>query len=161
MFKRIGKEIKSEVIIKPKFVAEADKYKPVYANETDYCMDLKIKIDGEMIQLEPNECKTVGTGLKVAVPEGWGLFIDPRSSTGFKLNCMLANTLGIIDSGYRDEIKVCLYNFGHNPVTLYDGQRLCQIFILPRYKIIPEYTVDNEEFRNGDRGGGIGSSGRF
>lgn len=157
----IKKKLKSEPMVKTKFVAEADKYKPVYANETDYCMDLKIKVDGETISLNPNECKTVGTGLKVSVPEGWGLFIAPRSSTGFKLSCMLANTIGIVDSGYRGEIKVCLHNFGHEPITLYDGQRLCQLFVMPRYKIVPEYVEDNEEFRTGDRGGGIGSSGRF
>ena len=147
------------LFISPKFVIEDEKYKPVYANDTDYCMDLKVKIESAYSPIAPKETKVFGTGLKVAVPEGWGLFIIPRSSTGFKLNCMLANTVGMIDSGYRDEIKVCVYNFGTETVTLEDGQRLCQMYMLPRYVIEPQYVKDDENFRQGDRGGGIGSTG--
>ena len=59
---------------------------------------------------EPNESRTFRTGVKVAIPEGYVMLVYPRSSTGFKLNCMLANTTGVIDSGYRDEIMIKLYN---------------------------------------------------
>ena len=134
-------------------------YLPTYANSTDACMDIKLRIPGGTAYMLPHTTDTFGTGLKVAVPEGWGLFIIPRSSTGFKLNCMLANTVGMIDSGYRDEIKVCVYNFGTETVTLEDGQRLCQMYMLPRYVIKPQYVKDDENFRQGDRGGGIGSTG--
>ena len=164
----------NEVTHQVKMVAEDEKYKPTYANDTDYCMDLKVKIkqranyfkdgsigsvDSDYDVIQPNECKTFGTGLKTAIPEGWGLFVLPRSSTGFKLNCQLANTMGCIDAGYRDEIKVRIHNFGTTPVMLEDGQRVCQLFLLPKFTIEPIYTEDNEEFRNGDRGGGIGSTG--
>ena len=165
--------------ISVKMVVE-EKYKPEYANSTDYCMDLKVKIHNEkpnqydfivnnntMLVMEdenttcllPNESKVFHTGLKVAIPEGYGMFILPRSSTGFKLNCQLANTVGMIDAGYRDEILIKIHNFGTEPVTLTDGQRVCQIFILPRYTINPQIVEDNEEFRTGDRKGGIGSTG--
>lgn len=166
---------KIEPTISPKFVVEDEKYKPNYANDTDYCMDVKVKIkkrnvwntetfeftetDSDYDIIAPNDCKTFGTGLKASIPKGWGLFIAPRSSTGFKLKCELANTLGIIDSGYRDEIKMCIHNFGTEPVMLEDGQRICQMYMQPRYKMTPEYVEDNDAFREGDRGGGIGSTG--
>ena len=142
-----------------KMVAQDDKYKPSYANNTDYCMDVKVRLETEEEIINPSESKVFGTGLKVAIPQDWGLFLLPRSSTGFKLSCRLANTMGMIDAGYRDEIKVKINNFGQEPVKITDGQRLFQMFILPKYEITPIYTEDNEDFRNGDRGGGIGSTG--
>lgn len=142
-----------------KMVVQDDKYKPSYANSTDYCMDVKVRLETEEEIINPSESKVFGTGLKVAIPQDWGLFLLPRSSTGFKLSCRLANTIGMIDAGYRDEIKVKINNFGQEPVKITDGQRLFQMFILPKYEITPIYTEDNEDFRNGDRGGGIGSTG--
>lgn len=142
-----------------KMVVQDDKYKPSYANNSDYCMDVKVRLENEEEIINPSESKVFGTGLKVAIPQDWGLFLLPRSSTGFKLSCRLANTMGMIDAGYRDEIKVKINNFGQQPVKITDGQRLFQMFILPKYKITPIYTEDNEDFRNGDRGGGIGSTG--
>lgn len=164
------REFKNNIpIVNLKIVTENDIYKPSYSHDTDYCMDIKVKINkkevnGKLIDsdfdiIEPNSCKTFGTGLKVSIPEGWGLFIIPRSSTGFKLNCQLANTIGMIDSGYRDEIKIRVHNFGNESVMLEDGQRLCQMYILPKFHINPIYVEDNQEFKQGDRGGGIGSTG--
>ena len=142
-----------------KMVVDNDKYRPTYANTTDYCMDVKVRLDNEEEVINPSESKVFGTGIKVAIPEGWGLFLLPRSSTGFKLSCRLANTIGMVDAGYRDEIKVKVNNFGNIPVSITDGQRLFQMFILPKYQIEPTYVEDNEDFRSGDRGGGIGSTG--
>jgi dUTP pyrophosphatase len=72
---------------------------------------------------------------------------------------MLANTTGVIDAGYRDEIKLALYNFGHETIELKDGQRIAQFVIIPRPKLNLINVKDDESFRKGDRGGGIGSSG--
>ena len=85
--------------------------------------------------------------------------IYPRSSTGFKLHCMLANTVGIIDSGYRDEIKLKLYNFGNEEIYLNDGQRVAQFTLLPKLNIELNKVKENNDFKSGDRGGGIGSTG--
>ena len=62
--------------------------------------------------LMPGEKKLFGTGIQVAVPENHVMLLYPRSSTGSKLNIMLANTTGVIDTGYRDEVKLCLVNYG-------------------------------------------------
>ena len=151
--------------MKLKMVVEDEKYKPTYANDTDACMDLKVKIDEDnennnerVAFIMPNETKVFGTGVKVSIPLEHVMLIFPRSSTGIKLHCMLSNTTGVIDSGYRDEIRMAVTNFGNETVCLQDGQRLAQFMIIPRPKLELEFVEDNEEFRENDRGGGIGSS---
>ena len=152
--------------MKLKMVVEDEKYKPTYANDTDACMDLKVKIeddnennDERVAFIMPNETKVFGTGVKVSIPLEHVMLIFPRSSTGIKLHCMLSNTTGVIDSGYRDEIRMAVTNFGNETVCLQDGQRLAQFMIIPRPKLELEFVEDNEDFRQNDRCGGIGSSG--
>ena len=154
--------------MKLKMVVEDEKYKPTYANDTDACMDLKVKIDEDnennderVAFIMPNETKVFGTGVKVSIPLEHVMLIFPRSSTGIKLHCMLSNTTGVIDSGYRDEIRMAVTNFGNETVCLQDGQRLAQFMIIPRPKLELEFVEDNEDFRQNDRGGGIGSSGEM
>ena len=154
--------------MKLKMVVEDEKYKPTYANDTDACMDLKVKIDDDnennderVAFIMPNETKVFGTGVKVSIPLEHVMLIFPRSSTGIKLHCMLSNTTGVIDSGYRDEIRMAVTNFGNETVCLQDGQRLAQFMIIPRPKLELEFVEDNEEFRENDRCGGIGSSGKM
>lgn len=154
--------------MKLKMVVEDEKYKPTYANDTDACMDLKVKIDEDnennderVAFIMPNETKVFGTGVKVSIPLEHVMLIFPRSSTGIKLHCMLSNTTGVIDSGYRDEIRMAVTNFGNETVCLQDGQRLAQFMIIPRPKLELEFVEDNEEFRQNDRCGGIGSSGKM
>ena len=151
--------------MKLKMVVEDEKYKPTYANDTDACMDLKVKIDESnennderVAFIMPKETKVFGTGIKVSIPLENVMLIFPRSSTGIKLHCMLSNTTGVIDSGYRDEIRMAVTNFGNETVCLQDGQRLAQFMIIPRPKLELEFVEDNEEFRQNDRCGGIGSS---
>ncbi len=144
-----------------KIVCGDDKYLPTYANETDACMDLKIKVSGNSgYVLLPNQIKTFRTGVKVAIPEDHVMLVFPRSSTGCKLNCALANSTGIIDSGYRDEIKLVIHNFGDKSQILEDGQRIAQFMIIPRPKVNLTIVPDDDEFKLGDRGGGFGSTGK-
>ena len=154
--------------MKLKMVVEDEKYKPTYANDMDACMDLKVKIeddnennDERVAFIMPKETKVFGTGVKVSIPLEHVMLIFPRSSTGIKLHCMLSNTTGVIDSGYRDEIRMAVTNFGNETVCLQDGQRLAQFMIIPRPKLELEFVEDNEDFRQNDRGGGIGSSGEM
>lgn len=164
-------EVSSRLVEIPlPIVCEDSKYMPQYANDTDACMDLKIKVTKEIgvekepgvyaTSIGPNESIVVSTGIKMKIPENYFVQIFPRSSTGFKLHCRLANTVGIIDTGYRDEIKLKIHNFGNESVLLEDGQRIAQFILLPRPKINLQVVEDNEEFQHGDRGGGIGSSGK-
>lgn len=147
-----------------KIVCEDSRYMPKYANETDACMDMKVKIEDEegvkKSFLLPNHTKVYGSGIKVSIPENYVMLVFPRSSTGIKLNCMLTNTTGVIDSGYRDEVKLAITNFGEEIIELTDGQRIAQFMIIPRPKLNLIPVADDEDFRNGDRGGGIGSTGK-
>lgn len=143
-----------------KIVCEDDKYKPSYANQTDACMDLKIKVEEGKRLIAPYTSKRFCTGIKVQVPEEHVMLIFPRSSTGFKLHCMLSNTTGVIDSGYRDEVMMSVYNFGDSAVELEDGQRIAQFMIIPRPTIKLIEVDDDDNFRSGNRGGGIGSTGK-
>lgn len=161
-------------MINLKIVCEDKKYIPTYANDTDACMDLKVKIDVDKnvdkwadysnnqertAFIMPNESKVFGTGVKVAIPKDYVMLVYPRSSTGIKLHCMLSNTTGVIDAGYRDEIKLAITNFGDKTVCLLDGQRVAQFLIIPRPQVNLIEVKDDEDFRQSDRGGGVGSTG--
>ena len=148
-------ELKPALVVD--IVCEDEKYMPKYANSTDACLDLKVK--GNKI-ITPGSTVTFGTGIKVKIPEDFVMLVYPRSSTGMKLHCSLANGTGIIDTGYRDEIKVALHNFGDYSVEIEDGQRVCQFMIIPRPYVSLRLVNDDEKFREGDRGGGIGSTGK-
>jgi dUTP pyrophosphatase len=144
-----------------KIVCDDEKYLPEYANDTDACMDLKVVVPNQSgFVLSPKHTKVFRTGIKVAIPKDHVMMVFPRSSTGVNLKCRLMNSTGIIDSGYRDEIKLAVHNFGDYSVTVEDGQRVAQFMIVPRPQINLSIVPDNDDFRNGDRGGGIGSSGK-
>lgn len=142
-----------------KIVCKDKKYMPSYANSTDACLDLKARLDYPHDIINPSETIVYGTGVKMSIPEGYVMLVYPRSSTSIKMHCMLSNTTGVIDSGYRDEIKLAITNFGNMAVEIVDGQRLAQFMIIPRPKVNLIQVEDNDDFRNGDRGGGIGSTG--
>ena len=91
--------------------------------------------------------------------KGYAMFIFPRSSTGFKLNCMLVNQVAVIDEDFRDEIKLGITNFGDKTVCLKDGQRVAQFMVVPVPRVNLIRVQDDDEFRKTDRGGGIGSTG--
>lgn len=142
-------------------VCNDEKYLPTYANDTDACMDLKVKIEeGTYCFLKSGETRVFGTGIQVSIPKDHVMLIYPRSSTGIKLHCMLTNTTGVIDTGYRDEIKMALTNFGYETIKLEDGQRVAQFMIIPRPKLELNLVKDDIHFRNNDRGGGVGSTGK-
>ena len=126
---------------------------PSYAKEGDAGMDLTaITIDND-----PNGFYTeYGTGLAMEIPEGHAGFIFPRSSAS-KTSQIQANCVGVIDSGYRGEIKVRLKEFG-NPRKLYQvGDRIAQIIILPVPNVIFEEVNELNTTVRGD--GGFGSTG--
>ena len=147
--------------MKLKIVCDDEKYMPTYANDTDACMDLKVIVPSKNgFVLSPKQGKVFRTGIKVQIPEGYVMMMFPRSSTGVNLKCQLMNGTGIIDAGYRDEIKIALYNFGDYSQTIMDGQRIAQFMIIPRPKLELEIVPDDKNFREGNRGGGIGSTGK-
>lgn len=136
------------------------KYLPTYANDSDLCMDVKVIAPKNGYVLTPNSINMFRTGIKVKVPYGYGLKIKPRSSTGYKMRCRLANSEAIIDAGYRDEIKLVLHNFGTQTQIIEDGQRVCQLELVKKEYIEWNIVPDDKNFREGDRGGGFGSTGK-
>lgn len=108
--------------------------------------------------LEPGECRVYNTGVSVAIPPGWVGLVVPRSSVGSKMKIRVSNTVGVIDSDYRGEIKLSLHNFGTEAQLLYNFDRLCQMVIVPY--LPPDFHEIVDELGSTERGeGGFGSTG--
>lgn len=150
---------------------------PLYAHETDAGLDIYAK---EEIVVAPGETKIIGTGIKMAIPEGYAILIQPRSGQSVKTKLRVANTPGLIDSGYRDEIGVIIenieppfkdikYDFDDNgeihiksilhgsAYTISEGQRFAQMRLVqvPKANFVQVESVGEI---GEDRGGGFGST---
>jgi dUTP pyrophosphatase len=111
----------------------------------------------ERVELAPGERALVPTGLAVAIPEGYGGFVQPRSGLAMKHGISIVNTPGLVDSGYRGELLVNLVNTDkHEAFVVEPGMRIAQLVILP----IPELElVEVDELPESERGvRGFGSS---
>ena len=112
----------------------------------------------ERVELGPGERAVVGTGLAVAVPEGHAGFVQPRSGLADRHGISIVNSPGLIDSGYRGEIKVILLNTDRStPFVVEYGMRIAQLVVLP----VPELEViETDDLPTTERGvRGHGSSG--
>ena len=100
---------------------------PGYARPGDAGADLHCATD---VRLEPGERALVGTGVAIALPDGYAGFVHPRSGLAARTGLSLVNTPGTIDAGYRGEIKVCLINHDpRTPVELRRGDRIAQLVV--------------------------------
>jgi dUTP pyrophosphatase len=111
----------------------------------------------ERIELGPGERAIVPTGLAVAIPGGYAGFVQPRSGLASRHGITIVNTPGLVDSGYRGELKVVLHNTDRTqPFVVEAGMRIAQLVVLP----IPEVElVEVAELPASERGGrGFGSS---
>ncbi len=128
---------------------------PAYARDGDAGLDLHAAHD---VTLEPGGRALVGTGLAIALPEGFAGFVLPRSGLALTDGVSILNTPGLIDAGYRGELKVLLVN--HDPtaaVTLRRGERIAQLVIQP---VERAELVLVDELPPSERGaGGFGSTG--
>lgn len=122
-------------------------------NPTDAGWD--ISYDGESIEIPPGEAAWLSTGISVAIPLGWYARAAPRSGLAFHHSAdVLA---GVIDSGYRGEVRVGLQNHGAQPLVVNPGDRIAQLVMT---KISTGSAVEVEELPEADRGmAGFGSSG--
>jgi dUTP pyrophosphatase len=112
----------------------------------------------EQVELAPGERAIVGTGLAVAIPEGYAGFVQPRSGLADRHGISIVNSPGLIDSGYRGEVKVILLNTDRSaPFVVEPGMRIAQLVVLP----VPEIDVaETDELPATERGvRGHGSSG--
>jgi dUTP pyrophosphatase len=111
----------------------------------------------ERIELAPGERALVGTGLAVAIPEGYAGFVQPRSGLAARHGLSVVNSPGLVDSGYRGELRVVLLNTDtKEPFVVEPGMRIAQLVVLP----VPEVElVEVDGLPASDRGvRGFGSS---
>ena len=101
---------------------------PAHAYHGDAGLDLSAC---ERVELQPGERAVVGTGLAVAIPEGYAGFVQPRSGLADRHGITIVNSPGLIDSGYRGELKVILLNTdGTHPFVVEPGMRIAQLVVL-------------------------------
>ena len=103
---------------------------PAYAHEGDAGADMRADIP-RPLTIEPGGSAWVGTGVRVAIPDGYVGLQFPRSGLGCNHGICLANGTGVIDSGYRGEVRAKLLNLGREPFTVHPGDRVCQLVVVP------------------------------
>ncbi|MDC7802691.1 MULTISPECIES: dUTP diphosphatase [Microbacterium] len=128
---------------------------PVYAHPGDAGADL---VSSESLRLEPGARALVGTGVRIALPDGYAAFVVPRSGLAAKHGITIVNAPGTIDAGYRGEIKVALLNTdAHEAYDITAGDRIAQLIVMPvpRVRFLP--VDDLPDTARGE--GGFGSTG--
>jgi dUTP pyrophosphatase len=113
----------------------------------------------ERVELGPGERALVGTGLAIAIPDGYAGYVQPRSGLAAKHGITIVNTPGLVDSGYRGELRVILHNTDLRETFVVEpGMRIAQLVVLA---VPPLEPVEVDELPDTERGaGGFGSSGR-
>lgn len=133
-----------------KFIAD---YTPEYKTKGSACFDLQATTTHTFKQ---NELYTIGSGLKAEIPKGYCLLIFARSSLGLK-KLIIPNSVGVIDSDYRGEIKVPLISLNEQEITIEQGQRIAQAMLI---KVNKANLIKQKQLTLTDRGeGGFGSTG--
>ena len=130
---------------------------PMYKTNGASGMDL-IAFINKPLNIKPKTSSLIPTGLSVAFSKDYEIQIRPRSGLAAKNNISVLNTPGTIDSDYRGEIKVILYNHGNNDFTISNGDRIAQMILAPVVKIELEETNSLPETIRGK--GGFGSTGK-
>lgn len=128
---------------------------PSYAQPGDAGADLAITED---VVLQPGERRLVGTGVAIALPDGYVGLVHPRSGLAARHGLTIVNAPGTVDAGYRGEIKVCLLNTDRDqPVKLSRGDRIAQLVV---QRVSRANFVQVSELPGSVRGeGGHGSTG--
>jgi len=145
MVKVLIKKLDSEV--------EIPSYKTIGASGMDLMAFIK-----QPIKLSPKESCLVPTGLSIAFSEEYEIQIRPRSGLAAKKNISILNTPGTIDSDYRGEIKIILFNHGSKEFVINNKDRVAQMVLMPVYKIKFEEVENLPETLRGK--GGFGSTGK-
>jgi len=131
-------------------------FPPTYAHAGDAGLDLVAAV---AVTLKPGERALVPTGVAVAIPSGYAGLVLPRSGRALREGLGLANSPGLIDSGYRGELKVVLINLDiEEPICINRGDKIAQLVVQRIGSVELEVT---DELPPTERGaGGFGSSGR-
>ena len=114
---------------------------PAYSHPGDAGADL---VAAEAVELAPGERATVGTGVSIALPDGYAAFVVPRSGLAAKHGITIVNSPGTVDAGYRGEIRITLLNTdAESPFPIEVGDRIAQLIVMPvsRARFIPVETL--------------------
>ena len=130
---------------------------PEYKTEGSSGMDLSAFIDNP-IKIAPNTLELIPTGLSVAIPDDLEIQIRPRSGLSAKSSIGILNTPGTIDSDYRGELKIILFNHGEKDFIVNNEDRIAQIILTPVIKMELEEVDQLPETIRGS--GGFGSTGK-
>tara|TARA_B100001741_G_scaffold59252_1_gene46480 strand:+ start:68 stop:505 length:438 start_codon:yes stop_codon:yes gene_type:complete len=130
---------------------------PKYKTEGSSGMDLKAFIEKSII-IKPQNSELIPTGLSIAIPKDTEVQIRPRSGLAAKSRVSVLNTPGTIDSDYRGEIKIILFNHGKEEFTINNGDRIAQMILMPVLKA--EFEEAKELPKTVRGSGGFGSTGK-
>ena len=145
MVKILIKKLNSKVIL------------PKYKTDGSSGMDLMAFLN-KPISILPQKSELIPTGLSIAIPNNTELQIRPRSGLAAKNNISVLNTPGTVDSDYRGEIKVILYNHGNKEFIVNNEDRIAQMVLMPIIKASFEEVENLPETIRGE--GGFGSTGK-
>ncbi len=128
---------------------------PKYANPGDAGLDLYSAVD---VTIEPGRRTMIPTGVAIALPQGYAGFVQPRSGLAAKKGLSIVNTPGLVDSGYRGELKVIAINTdADEPIVVARGERIAQLVV---QRVPSVELVEVDELDQTERGeGGFGSTG--
>jgi dUTP pyrophosphatase len=125
---------------------------PTRAYDGDAALDLS---SCERVELAPGARAVVGTGLAVAIPEGHAGFVQPRSGLAARHGIAVVNSPGLIDAGYRGELKVVLLNTDRDERFVVEpGMRIAQLVVVPVALPEPKEVAELPESERGERGFG-------
>lgn len=140
--------------MKVKIINKSKHELPKYGTPGSAGADLRANID-EPVHLQPGERALIPTGIHIELPEGYEAQVRGRSGNALKLGVVAH--LGTIDSDYRGDVGVILYNNGYEPVEINDGDRIGQLIISP---VVQAEWEEVEQLSDTERGtGGYGSTG--
>jgi dUTP pyrophosphatase len=129
---------------------------PEYATEGSSGLDLRAAVESEIV-IPKGKVSLVPTNLRVEIPLGYEIQIRPRSGLAAKSGIGVLNSPGTIDSDYRGEIKIILFNFGEEDFIIKRGDRIAQMVLSKVYHM---HFTETEELKESLRGaGGFGHTG--
>ncbi len=148
------------VKLRVKFINKSNNQDPTYEKEGDSGFDIRAFID-KTIEIEPGNRALVPTGLYFEIPTGYELQVRSRSGLALKNGIMVLNSPGTVDSGYRGEVGVILYNSDKTaPFYIHNGDRIAQGVIAGVQTMNKTKFIKTETLSSSDRGtGGFGSTG--
>ena len=130
---------------------------PKYKTDGSSGVDLSAFLDKEVV-IKPNSSELIPTGLQVAIPEELEIQIRPRSGLAAKESIGVLNSPGTIDSDYRGELKIILFNHGNKDFIINNGDRIAQMVLVPVLKMEFEEVDSLPDTIRGQ--GGFGSTGK-